>query len=357
MGRTSASHTTSAGLTLIITIAHIFLATEGAAQGIDYPILFTEPEQLAEFGIEVQDAGVVDGKGGIPPFPNKCYDLNTGSFGYRPISISDDLLDTYTAKGFTLETLCIALVSQARFDPETGERLPTYVLRDDVNIDQALDADAEFLVKDELIVPGIFPDAGAVLDGIAAFKRRDYESLNEKQTEALVKNYSSMTWEQPLAVPTCFKNGTPYLDCNWKFGLRKGKPFTAAQTKRIRDTGAAIDQQMKSVIASGEPFGFARVGFIEAIPGYLSRKGRLRAFVEELPPDAPADLLKLKELLDKDTDLTWYDASENLPRGYAVALFAEQNPDQAFSPGALNPKRHVKRLSSDRIKKALAKYN
>ncbi len=335
-------------------VAYLSLFTSAHAEpGIEYPIVFTEPEQLAEFGIEIQDAGVVDGKGGVPAFPNKCYDLNSGSFGYRPISISDALLERYRTKGFTLETLCIALVSQARFDPETGERLPTYVLRDDANIDQALDADAVFLVKDELIVPGIFPNAEAVTEAIKAFKRRDYEALNEKQTEALVKNYSLMTWEQPLAVPPCFKNGTPFLDCKWRFGLRKGKRTSDADIRRIRDTGLAIDRQMKAAIASGKPFGYE--GGPQATAGYLSRKGAIRSFTEELDPGASADLQTLKALLDKDTDLTWFDVSADLPRGYALALFAQQNPDQAFSPGALKSKT-FKKLSKDSIKKALARY-
>jgi hypothetical protein len=326
----------------------ISLAAPGAAQ--------TGPA-LAEFGIEIAGAGEVDGLGAIKPFPNKFYDLNGSSAGYRPITISNALLARYRTRGFTRATLCIALVSQARFDPETGKRLPTYVFRDDADIDQALDADADQISNDPDLVPGTFKSKQAVVDAIAAFKRRDYEKLNAKQTEALVRNYSAMTEEQPLAVPPCFKNGTPYLDCTWRFGLLKGKPFRDAETLSFKELGQAIDRQMKDAIASGQPIGFARSGTEYADhDGYLVRRGRIDTLSDGAYEGQPENLRVPQAMLDTDTDLTWYDVSPKLPRGYAYAFFAQQPADPAFSLEALEPKRESQRVGTQRIKKAVDEF-
>ena len=327
---------------------------------LEFPVIFTSPQALAEFGIEIAGAGEVDGQGAIRPFPNKCYDLNGSSVGYRPITISNALLTKYRAKGFTRETLCIALVSQARFDPETGKRLPTYIFRDDADIDQALDADVDTLSEDPDLIPKVFASKQAVLDAVAAFKRRDYEKLNTAQTEALVRNYNAMTEEQPLAVPSCFKNGTPYLDCNWRFGMRKGKQFSPSESQYIRDLGVAIDRQMKDAIASGKPIGFARGsedgGDADDSNGYLVRRGRIDSLRDGAYDGQPENLRVPQALLDKDTDLTWYDVSRALPRGYAYAFFAQQPADPAFSLEALEPKRESKRVSASRIKKAVEEF-
>jgi len=335
-----------------------FAPFDAVAQSkVDFPIVFNSPQALADFGIEIAGAGNVDGQGAIKPFPDKCYDLNGSSVGYRPITISNALLAKYRARGFTRETLCIALVSQARFDPETGKRLPTYVFRDDADIDQALDADSDQMSNDPDLVPGTFKSKQAVLDAIATFKRRDTERLTQKQIEALVRNYNAMTEEQPLAVPNCFKNGTPYLDCSWRFGLRTGKAFNDAGTRRIKDLGLAIDRQMKDAIASGRPIGFARSGADESdSDGYLVRRGRMDRLSDGAYDGQPESLRVPQALLDQNTDLTWYDISSVLPRGYAYAFFAQQPADPAFSLEALEPKRESKRVGIDRIKKAIEEF-
>jgi hypothetical protein len=339
------------------------LWTPGPARAepdIEFPVIFTSPQELAEFGIEIQGAGEVDGQGAIGPFPNKCYDLNGSSVGYRPITISNALLARYKAKGFTRETLCLALVSQARYDPETGKRLPTYIFRDDADIDQALDADVDTMSEDPDLIPKIFASKQAVLDAVAAFKRRDYDQLTTAQTEALVRNYNAMTEDQPLAVPPCFKNGTPYLDCNWRFGMRKGKQVSETEARRVRELGGAIDRQMKDAIASGKPIGFARGredgGDEGDSNGYLFRRGRIDTLSDGAYDGQPENLRVPQAMLDRDTDLTWYDVSSKLPRGYAYAFFAQQPADPAFSLEALEPKRVSKRVGIKRIKKAVEEY-
>jgi hypothetical protein len=53
------------------------------------------------------------------PFPNSCQ-----SSGNARLSVSDNLLAHFKARGFTLESLCLGLSSNIRFDPETGRQLP-----------------------------------------------------------------------------------------------------------------------------------------------------------------------------------------------------------------------------------------
>ena len=41
-----------------------------------------------------------------------------------------EFLRRHETRGFTLQSLCLALPSAIRFDPETGRRLPTYITGD-----------------------------------------------------------------------------------------------------------------------------------------------------------------------------------------------------------------------------------
>src|SRR5215831_19022207 len=53
------------------------------------------------------------------PFPNSCQ-----SSGNAKLSVSNRLLEHFKSRGFTLESLCLGLSSNVRFDPETGRQLP-----------------------------------------------------------------------------------------------------------------------------------------------------------------------------------------------------------------------------------------
>jgi hypothetical protein len=53
------------------------------------------------------------------PFPNSCQ-----SSGNAKLSVSNQLLEHFKTRGFTLESLCLGLSSNVRFDPETGRQLP-----------------------------------------------------------------------------------------------------------------------------------------------------------------------------------------------------------------------------------------
>ena len=107
-----------------------------------------------------------------------------------------------------MESVCLGLVSQTRYDPETGRRLPTYIIADEQEVTRQL---------------------------------REHGELSE----------GSITEEMPLDLPGCFRNGTPYNDCVFRFGRKTGKVLTAAETATYAELGAALDKWTRAIIAAG----------------------------------------------------------------------------------------------------------
>ena len=56
---------------------------------------------------------------------HQCYYYGAGG---QLIRVSHERLVRYRNKGFTLDSLCLGLMSSTLFDPETGKRLPTYIV-------------------------------------------------------------------------------------------------------------------------------------------------------------------------------------------------------------------------------------
>ncbi|MDU0960460.1 MAG: hypothetical protein E7A86_35690, partial [Bradyrhizobium sp.] len=52
-------------------------------------------------------------------FPNSC-----AVAGNANLSVSNELLQHFRSRGFSLESLCLGLSSQVHYDPETGKQLP-----------------------------------------------------------------------------------------------------------------------------------------------------------------------------------------------------------------------------------------
>jgi hypothetical protein len=172
----------SMGLMIFIQPAKEGQAKEARTEA--YPVVFSSPSELRKFGIAVTFEEKVQ------PFRNKCYVY--GESSYR-ISISDEVLARFRKEGFSLEATCLGLVSQSRFDPETGRRLATYMI--------------VYQDYDPSLVPGE--------PGFA-------------------------TEELPLELPKCFRNGTPYSDCVFRYGRESGKPLSREATVNYRLLGIAI---------------------------------------------------------------------------------------------------------------------
>src|SRR5215470_7371719 len=179
------------------------LALPAAANGEPLQRVPMTAEELRNVGIDLRiidprhstSGGFYEKRGG---FPNKCY--------YSPsseLSISDAMLRHFEARGFSLQSLCLAMQSTLRYDPETGKQLPLAAA-----------------VQPES--PGQPPEAIG-----------RYEVL--------------------LNVPDCFKNGTPLIDCVHSYDASFGSADN--ESEQSRALALQEDAKIRAFIARG---GYAR---------------------------------------------------------------------------------------------------
>jgi hypothetical protein len=258
-----------------------------------FPIVFDKADRLAEAGIKIQFA---PGEA-FTHFPNKCYYYGDGGIS---LSVSDDLLARYKAKGFTLHSLCLGLVSEARFNPETGKRLPTYVLVDRKALKSALNG-------------------------------RDPKRLTERQLAECCSEPGTTSEEQPLVLPACFKNGTPYRDCDWRYGVKTGVKVRDVTRENFRKLGAEIERIMAVAIAgklvcnpeANKPCTAEQWRDKSADMGnsadFLAPEGNDMIFLlnGEKRPD-----LKISPSLTAISKASFFDVSKAFPAGYGYALNA-----------------------------------
>ena len=141
-------------------------------------------------------AGLLLG-GGKKGFETGCYHFGEG--GAVNISISADLLAYYMQQGFSRRSLCMALISAIRFDPELGRRLATYVVINDLK---------------EL--------------------RRHPDDMGVTSPEL------------PLTIPSCFARALPYSDCTWNFDAFTGKKLSAPLTQSFKALGRIVEDTIRA---------------------------------------------------------------------------------------------------------------
>lgn len=329
---------------------------------LKYPLVFTSVSEVQELGLSQQwpmlyETGVESETLPKPGLPIGCY-VYAGSATRALISFSEEFLARYKAKGFSRESLCMGLASSMKYDPETGKRLPTYILRDEAVIDAALaKIDIDGMTPDKLanFIPEYFATKAALKAGIDAMKRRDFAKLSNDQIEILMGNSetSILSDERPLKVPDCFKNGTPFLDCNWKYGLLTGKKLSAAAPKRYREVGETIDRHMQSLVrhktwptADVAPYMNKRVWGLtmdwsgdlpDSTWKYVPTRGAPLAetadgynIVPEVNGGEPLEFKVEGGLHNWAQDVTWFDVSPVFPRGYGYNL---TEIDEGFGDG------------------------
>ncbi len=214
--------------------------------------------------------------------------------------------------------------------------MPTYILRDQAQVVRELEASLEESRGGASTPPG-FDTVEAFAAAVDAVKRGDYSGLSKEQLYNLLNANRGLTWERPLVVPACYKNATPYLDCNWKFGVGQGKPYPAALKQWASQIGAAIDKQLKDFIASGKPFAFAQPGATEQV---ISKQDLLNGIYEGQP-----DSVKVPEaLLVKDKSIDWLMVSKGLPSGYGYTFMGFRFPDGAFTLNSVDPQKSSAKL-------------
>jgi hypothetical protein len=247
--------------TMVMTIS--LLSTPTTLYGADYPVIFKSNDEVRKLGMDLFGWGP-------KPFQNKCYIVGES----RRISISNEFFARFKSRGFTLESVCLGLDSETRYDPETGRRLPTY----------------------------IFVDMEAVARGDGSIEE-------------------NMTGEMPLDLPNCFRNGTPYSDCVFRFGRKTGKALTPAETATYAELGAAIDKSARAAIATGD---FAADAFEDCDGQRPCKSSGFRK-------TSGAGGFEVPERLSRYSSVTWWVRSSNLPRGYGYVLDVEGAADPGVS--------------------------
>ena len=276
----------------LIAIAFGSMGLPHEARSADYPVIFTSSAALRNLGIAV---GFADRP---KPFNNKCYYYGDG--GYT-ISISDEFLARFLAKGFTLQSTCLGLISETHYDPESGRRLATYMIIDRKLIEQRSDE----------------PGAG--------------------------------TEELPLELPSCFKNANPYTDCTFNYGRQTGKKLSSDETETYRKLGAAIDTILTSEARRLPP---APERLSCGSPGESISPGYCRFDGEGLPNGGS----QLDEKLDRYSSLSLWVRSSKLPRGHGYALDAEGGAGPSLSAAAMDAAisgLSKSQMSADDLKRAL----
>jgi hypothetical protein len=287
--------------TLLTALASLFassaLPAHAQTAAPKFPIVIAKSERLADVGIKMAWGLPKDFK----HYANRCYYYGDGGLSF---SVSDELLARYKAKGFTLNSLCMGLVSEAKFDPETGKRLPTYMLVDAVALE-------------------------------AATNGRDIRNLTAKQLSQCCSEPGMMTEELPLIVPACFKNGTPYSDCDWRYGIKTGVKVREVTRENFARLGSEIERIMAVVIRE-KLVCFAEMGAAcvaerhDQIPmpnGERNNRGNAlapegRAMSTILDGQTRRDL-KTDEALAKLSKAMFVDISATFPKGFGYALFAD----------------------------------
>lgn len=271
----------AAGAAIVAACAWCPAEAQTKAVEPKFPLVLTAEVQLHPFGLDLR---AIDSDR-APAFAHVCYAYGGEAHTVYLMSMSDAFLKRHTDRGFSRESVCLGLVSQVRFDPDTGRRLPTYVIK--------------------------YPEK--VAKALAAAKKA---KLPPKETQWALMEDGGITDELPLVLPDCFRNGTPYLDCVWRFGWQSGKPISEGTRKAASDYGLMFDDMIRRGMAAG----LVKSGESPAVKGYLAIAGYLAPSTIGAGPADEDRIFKLHER--GAVRHTWTAVSPNLPRGYGTAMNA-----------------------------------
>jgi hypothetical protein len=261
-----------------------------ATSGANYPLLFSKKDLADRIGIVLNT-----------PAPNfaRCYFAGTGA---ARMAISSQFERHYLDRGFTHHSLCLGLAAAhaLRFDPETGQRLPTFL---------------------------VVADPAAIRKKLAADPTLDPQRFA-----------SEFSREYAMRIPDCFERGLPYSDCKMRFDPVTGKALTDDAIKERLKAGHEIEQLLAASIQRGD---FCELGFQSLKKGdcqrvekwgntivpspLLSDKERAVAegFLqpEGLRLDALSGGARSSTLDGSDAGL--WDVTPQLPRGFGYALYVD----------------------------------
>jgi hypothetical protein len=275
--------------------AVLFVATTAAAQ-TSYPIVISSESKFDQLGISP-----------ISLLPTRCYHHGDGG---PHISLSNALLAFYQSQGFSRRSACMALISGIRFNPETGQRLATYIWAE----------------------PRLFkngqPDPRYWTNGYPD---------------------GDMSDELPISLPRCFARGLPFSDCVWRYDVLTGKRMSAADTAKHAEVGRMLESFLSRLARLGlppsQPLGY-RDGFL-GVELWTKNEGQ----------DPPWSDIDFDYTGGEMHLLKFYDFSSEFPKGYGYALLYTNN-DGGLGPdvspetvkAAIEGQRRPQQINLDRLK-------
>ena len=273
-------------------LAMVFLLSpmpRAIAQEPEYPIVFADATELNQLGIALGSYGKNADK--VKPFRNRCYYYGDGGLS---LSVSDLYLDTHKARGFSLNSLCMALASGVRFNPETGAPLPTYIVA-------------------------------------------DLEELKRQGKEAEVGVISDIL---PLDVPDCFKRGLPYSDCDMKYDPISGEKLCEQITLHLKRVGKAVEERLERLVRSGK---HNKECNCKANNTQEDERCRLEKHCGEGTSGMLAPEILYWDHAEfpgfgaytPPPHLSFVDISPSFPRGFGYALFADGGAGPSASPDSV----------------------
>ncbi|MBY5698018.1 hypothetical protein [Rhizobium leguminosarum] len=163
----------------VISLAGIwilaFLPNAQAQTDAPVPKIILSAQELRSLGIAVHSQGAEE-------LPHSCRDS-----GNPDLSVSDEMLRHFTARGFSLESLCLGLSSWVLFDPETGRTIPRVAFSHDLEI--------------------------------------------------------------PLNLPDCFKNAVPFLECDNRYVHWEHYEFPEEEQRAKLEHAHKVDEMVRDYIA------------------------------------------------------------------------------------------------------------
>jgi hypothetical protein len=237
----------------------------------NFPLIFYPPDAVAQ-------AGLVHDGSGKKGFETGCYQFGEG--GAVTISISAQLLAYYVQQGFSRRSLCMALISGIRFDPQTGRRLATYVVIYDLN----------------------------------RLRKHPYDEVGW------------LSPELPLAIPSCFARALPYSDCTWNFDAVTGKKLRAVDTQRFKAFGRKFEEALCAF--KNGPHGtaedYCEQGSTDSRPAKSERAQKLcsyyRSRFDDGLPRAEDEHLGAEYSRWINIGPHYFDLSEEFPEGFGYGL-------------------------------------
>ena len=245
-------------------------ADEIPAQTEGYPLVFTRAAEVRSLGLVLANYG--PDYDTVRRFPHRCHYYGDGG---NDISVSSELLRHYQAKGFSLNSLCMALVSGIRFDPETGAQLPTYIVVDEKSLRQMG-----------------FAEAGVISE------------------------------ELPLDVPACFSRGVPYSDCTFNYHPQTGVKLGAETTNWYKAAGETIVASLRQELSTGHFASECTCAQVEANAAEcrLEKHGACKGS-QFIAGDLAVEYVSFRA--PQEAWVGFYDISPALPLGFGYALYAD----------------------------------